>query len=60
MALASGLLTWTALIPRRFAEPKSFEIGVEHSWSWAIGFTPMLAYFMVCWHICISGQLLWP
>ena len=36
------LRAWTittpcARAPRRYAEPKNFQIGNAHSWSWAIG-----------------------
>ncbi len=34
---ALTLTTPCARAPRRYAEPKNFQIGITHSWSWAIG-----------------------
>ena len=34
---ALTLTTPCARAPRRYAEPKNFQIGIAHSWSWAIG-----------------------
>src|SRR5271157_4474752 len=34
---ALTITTPCARAPRRYAEPKNFQIGIAHSWSWAIG-----------------------
>jgi hypothetical protein len=31
------ITTLCARAPRRYAESKNFQIGIAHSWSWAIG-----------------------